>query len=59
MFDAVGVATVSAKPCIVLFIVLDDEGGCHIALWNRVWVDLIFYTNVEDGVLLVRKPLAA
>ena len=40
-------------------IVLDDERGCHIALWNRVWVDLIFYTNVEDGVLLVRKSLAA
>ena len=40
-------------------IVLDDERGWHIALWNRVWVDLIFYTNVEDGVLLVRKSLAA
>ena len=35
-----------------------DERGWHIALWNRVWVDLVFYTNVENGVLLVRKPLA-
>ena len=39
-------------------IVVDDERGWHIALWNRVWVDLIFCTNVENGVLLVRKPLA-
>ena len=35
MFDAVGVATVSAKPCIVLFIVLDDEGGTRVDAWHR------------------------
>ena len=35
------------------------ERGWHIALWNRVWIDLIFYTDVENGVLLVREALAA
>ena len=40
-------------------IVVDDERGWHIALWNRVCVDVILCTNVENGVLLVREPLAA